>query len=93
MGLVAEVDACLKQLAHRKIRQCHALLLLFRLNLRKANSILFENATGRNSPDFSRTIPCLTCGMPVPIHSIWRKSKAYAEKTWLTHRARRMDLQ
>jgi hypothetical protein len=47
VSLVTEVDAGFQKLAHRKIRQCHALLLLFRLNLRKANSILFEDATGR----------------------------------------------
>src|SRR6478735_694804 len=57
------------------------LVILFRLNLRKANSTLFENATGRNNPDFSRTIPCLTCGMRVPLQSIDLDCKGFSEKT------------
>jgi len=38
MCLVAEVNTSFEKLAHRKIGQCHALLLLFRLNPREANS-------------------------------------------------------
>jgi hypothetical protein len=45
------------------------------LNLRKANSVFEEDTTGWNDPDFSRTIPCLTCGIGVPITFLAEKSK------------------
>jgi hypothetical protein len=56
--LVTEVNTSFQKLAHRKIGQCHALLLLFRFNPREANSADFSSTppggTNRISPGTSQ---------------------------------------